>query len=409
VTGLTVNTGVRAALGKLLQAGFSEPQVVRWFGVPLVTDARYVPSTARRSVRKGIGGWIAVLVGGESLPASELGILTSDEVTALVDGGFLERQGDRLRARLALLPVMGLLLASDRIDEAGAEAVVMIDLSALSLGCSLPARIGSSLDVGCGAGLLALLCKRAGADALGSDIDRRSLEAAALNASINDLAPRWFVSDLMKQVPSARFDVITFNAPLLKAQLANSDPAAPSSYYLSDRGEALALEFLAELPSRLGGEALIQAQLTPGVEAALETLAKDHQVGTVRFAEAPDGTPHAVMVVRRGEPMRRRASVLLGPLCPVVDRRIVDALLAPRQIRPELTPLPAPWLELRESRQLDPRAARPWRQVRFGGQLIDDEELQLLQRLDGRPAADLNSAELEKLQRLVELGLVLLD
>src|SRR5438034_1055864 len=82
-----------------------------------------------------------------------------------------------------------------------------------------------------------------GAEALGSDVDRRSLQAAAINAEINQLQPRWFVSDLMKQVPRARFEVVTFNAPLLKAQLANPDPAAPSSYYTSDRGEPLALEF----------------------------------------------------------------------------------------------------------------------------------------------------------------------
>jgi SAM-dependent methyltransferase len=408
VTGLTGNTRVRAALGKLLQAGFAEQQVARWFGVPLVTDARYVPSAARRSVRKGIGGWIAVLVGGETLPLADLGIV--EDVEALVDGGFLERQGDRVRARVALLPVMGLILASDRIDQAGPDAVVMIDLSALNLARCLPPRMdGTTLDVGCGAGLLALLCARAGADALGSDVDRRSLQAAAINAEINDLRPRWFVSDLMKQVPRARFDVVTFNSPLLKAQLANPDPAAPSTYYLSERGEPLALEFFAELERHLGGEALVQAQLTDGVEAALDALAREHQVASIRFAEAPDGTPHAVIAIRRGEPMRRKLSVTLGPLCPVVERRMIEALLAPRELRAELTPLPAPWLELRESRQLDPRAPRPWRQVRFGAHVIDDDELKLLERLDGRTIADLNSAEIEKLRRLVDLGLILLQ
>jgi SAM-dependent methyltransferase len=410
VTGLTANTEVRAALARLVQAGFAEAQVARWFGVPLVTDARYVPSTARRSARKGIGGWIALLVGGETLPSADVGVLTSDEMDALVSAGFLERRGPELRANLALLPVMGLLIASDRVDEAGAEAVVMIDLSALNLARSLPPRMeGKSLDVGCGAGLLALLSRRAGADAMGSDVDRRALEAAALNAALNDLQPRWFVSDLMKQVPSAQFDFISFNAPLARAPLANADPAAPSTYYTSERGESLTLEFLAELPSRLRGEALVQAQLTPAVEAALATLAKDLQVGSVRFADAPDGTPHAVIVVRRAEPMRRTQSVTLGPLCPAVDRRVVEALLAPRRVSPGQTPLPAPWLELRESRQLDPRAARPWRQLRFGAYLIDDDELQLLLRLDGRTVADLNPAEIERLQRLVDLGLVLLD
>jgi len=315
-----------------------------------------------------------------------------------------------VRARVALLPVMGLLVASDRIDEAGADAVVMIDLSALSLARCLPAHLdGTTLDVGCGAGLLTLLCAQAGADALGSDVDRRSLQAAAINAEINGRKARWFVSDLMKQVPRARFDLVTFNAPLLKAQLANPDPAAPSSYYVSERGEELALEFFSELRERLGGEALIQAQLTTEVESALTELSLGFQVGSIRFAEAPDGTPHAVIVVRRGEPMRRKLSVTLGPLCPVVDRRMIEALLQPRDLQPELVALPAPWLELRQSRQLDPRAQQPWRQIRFGAHLIDDDELQLLEQLDGRPIADLNPAQIKMLRRLVELGLVLLQ
>src|SRR5205823_3999632 len=110
-----------------------------------------------------------------------------------------------------------------------------------------------------------------------------------------------------------------------------------------------------------------------------------------------------------GDPLRRKLSVTLGPLCPAVERRMIDALLAPRELRPELTPLPAPWLELRESRQLDPRAAKPWRQLRFGAHVIDDQELRLLESLDGRPISDLNPAQIEKLRRLVELGLVLLE
>jgi SAM-dependent methyltransferase len=403
---------LRAPLDKLARAGFTEENVARWFGVPLVSDARYVPSAVRRSLRKGVGGWIAVLVGGETLPASELGILDGDELALLCEGGLLERRDDGLRARLAILPVMGLHIASDRIDEAGADSVVMIDLSALNLARSLPLHAGgTALDVGCGAGLLALLQARAGAGVLGSDIDRRSLEAAAFNAALNGLQPRWFVSDLMKQVPSARFSRITFNAPLLRAQLTVSDPAAPSSYYTSERGEPLALEFLAELPARLAeeGEALIQAQLTPGFEAALDGLAREHRVGTIRFAEAPDGTPHAVIVVRRGgEPMRRKLTVTLGPLCPAVDRRIVDALLGPRALAPEASPLPAPWLELRESRQLVPHEPRPWRALSFGGQRIDDDERRLLERLDGRTLAELalDAADTERLERLVRLGLV---
>jgi SAM-dependent methyltransferase len=400
---------VRSAFARLLQAGFREDRVCRWFGVPVATDARYVPSTARRSLRKGIGGWIAILVGGELLP--DPGILAKEEVDGLVAAGLLERVGDQLRARLAVLPILDLFIASDRIDEAGEHAVVMIDLSALNLARSLPSRIkGRTLDVGCGAGLLTLLCARAGAEAIGSDVDRRSLEAAAFNASLNQLEPGLFVSDLMKQVPSARFDLITFNAPLLRAQLANSDPAAPSSYYTSDRGDDLALEFFAELPARLAGEALIQAQLTPRVNDALEALAKEFQVGAIRFADAPDGTPHAVIVIRRQpNAFLRKLTVSLGPLCTAVDRRIVESLMGSRELTPDRIPLPAPWLELRESRQLDPRAARPWQKKSFGAHVIDDEDLALLQKLDGRPIAQLAAAEVERIENLVALGLIVLE
>jgi hypothetical protein len=99
---------------------------------------------------------------------------------------------------------------------------------------------------------------------------------------------------------------------------------------------------------------------------------------------------------------------MLGPLCPAVDRRIVDALLGPRELAPALAPLPAPWLELRESRQLAPTEPRPWRALSFGSQRIDDDERRLLERLDGRTVAELalDAADSERLERLVRLGLV---
>jgi hypothetical protein len=147
------------------------------------------------------------------------------------------------------------------------------------------------------------------------------------------------------------------------------------------------------------------------MSALLDELARDHQVGSVRFAEAPDGTPHAVIVVRkRGAPFRRKQSVPLGPLCAAIDRRIVDALMAPRELAKDSSPLPAPWLELRESRQLDPRAAKAWRHLRFGSQAIDDDELRLLERLDGRSLRELglDDADRARLERLMDLALVIL-
>jgi SAM-dependent methyltransferase len=399
-------------LRTLEAAGFREAQVARWFGVPLVTDVRYVPSVARWAPRRGIGGWIALLVGGETVDEGQLGVA---DAGPLVDAGLLSRDAGRLRAEVAILPVRGLHVLSDRIDAAGADAVVMIDLSALNLARSMP-RLPSGakvLDVGCGAGVLTLLAAKQGARAIGSDLDRRSLAMARCNAALNGLEAEFVESDLLRGVPPGPYALVTFNAPLLRAAVATSDPAAPSSYYTSDRGDALALEFLAEVGARLddGGESLLQGQLTPAVYEALDERATELQIGSVRFADAPDGTPHAVILLRRGgTPFRRRAHVPLGPLCPVIDRRVVDALMGPRELGDGTTPLPAPWLELRESRQLVPAGAGGWRELRFGAHVIDDADLALLQKLDGRTLAQLALPDDERarLEKLVELASVIL-
>jgi methylase of polypeptide subunit release factors len=418
VTVLTLDSDkisrVRAAVRSLQALGFRDDVVARWFGVPLVTDARYVPSSVRRSQRRGVGGWIALLVGGEEVPEADLVVLEEADRAALVEAGLVERAGGRLRARVALVPILGLLLASDRIDAAGADAVVVPDISALNLAASLPPNAPDARvrDVGGGAGILSHRGARAGARAEGSDLDARALAAARLNAELNGLSARFREADLLAGA-DGRYQLITFNAPLLRAAMVESDPAASSRYYAAPRGEELALAFLAALPPHLSddGEALVHVQLTPAVDRALDALAAERPVLSVRFAEAPDGTPHAMVVMRgSGPPERRRARVPLSPVCPHVSRRILDALAAPRVLVDEVTPLPAPWLELRQSRQLVPPGAPAWRALRFGATTIDDGELALLERLQGQPlgALALDGDDRARLMRLVDLGLVIL-
>ncbi|HZS41599.1 MAG TPA: methyltransferase [Polyangia bacterium] len=405
----------RAALGRLVSGGFHERALERWFGVPLWTDVRYVhtPPASERP-RRGLGGWIALLVAGESVEEAALGVLDEAARAALVEAQLVERAGDRLRARVALWPLDGLLLASDRLD-AGADAVGAPDLSALNLAASLPARTGgAALDVGCGAGVAALLASRAGARAIGSDVDARALDFARLNALINDRDARFVEADLLGAAAGERFALVTFNAPLLRAPLASSDPHAPARYTQSPRGEALALEFLDGLAGVLapGGEALLHAQLTPAVERALDDWAARAEVVSLRFATALDGTPHALTSIRAsgGARGRRSPSVPLGPLCPHLRREILDAHHGARALAPDATPLAAPWLELRVSRQLAAEGAPAWRAATFGGVPVDDATIALLERLRGGALADLalDGDDRARLEELVARGLVIL-
>lgn len=390
------NEAVRGALGRLVAMGFAERQVSAWFAVPLITDARFVRPRADRP-RRGLGGWIALFVAGEAVEAGGLG----DELAPLEAAGWIAREGDRVRARVKLLPLFGLLMASDAT--LGEQAVGAPDVSALNTAACLPARLaGAALDVGCGAGLIGLLAARAGANVIGSDVDERALAFARLNADVNGVNIRLAHADLYG-AERGPFALIVFNAPLLRAPIA-IDPGAAPRYLASPRGEALALELVRGLAERLApdGEALLHAQLTPALETALGALAESGRAAvSLVFAEAPDGTRHALTSIRPGRGRR----VLLTPLTsllPHLRRELLDAYHAPVALAPDATPLAAPWLVLRDERQLGGR----WRQSHFGAAAIDDDDRALLESLDGRPLAELRLDQ-ERLARLIERGLVI--
>ncbi|MGZ3443799.1 MAG: hypothetical protein ACXVDD_29970, partial [Polyangia bacterium] len=154
---------------------------------------------------------------------------------------------------------------------------------------------------------------------------------------------------------------------------------------------------------------LLHAQLTPAVEAALDEHAARAAVGSVIFAHAPDGTPHALTEIRvAAAPSRRRALVPLSPACPHLQRAIFDALAAPRALDDGATPLPAPWLELRTRERFD-GGRRPLG-VTFGGVAVDADDVALLDRLRGEPlgALGLTSTARERLCVMIDRGHVIL-
>jgi protein-L-isoaspartate O-methyltransferase len=384
-------------------AGFDEANIGRWFSVPLVTDARFVRRPPARP-RRGLGAWIALLVAGEPLPrASFLPAPSDDELAAWSALGLVAVVDGLVQPRATVLPWRGLLVASPP-----AEA---FDVSALNVAASLPAAC-SLWDVGCGAGLLALAAARAGARVFASDVDDELVTWARLNAALNGLPLELALGDLLAAAPAgARFHTLVFNAPLLRAPLATADEAP--RYTSSPRGEALALELLDGAPARLDddGRILLHAQLTHEVSVALDRWAERSAVTCVRFAEAPDGTPHALTEIRvAAAPGRRDVRVPLSPACLHLSRAIFDALAGSRELAPEVTPLPAPWLELRTSEQFPDGGQRRTLRLTFGGVALAAEELALLDRLRGGSLASLQlaGADRERLESLVARGLVIL-
>jgi SAM-dependent methyltransferase len=411
------------ALTRLVATGYTEDNLCRFWRVPVVSDVRYAPAPPPdERPRKHLGAWFALLVAGESLPAS---LFPPADLTDLTEAGLLEQitgDGSRLfgcdpgppaqaeqpnnrdpspvapvallRATVALLPVAGVLVAGDRFDAIGEDAVTALDLSAVNVAHCLPERLDGRrvLDVGCGAGLLSLVAARRGARVVGGDVHREALAHARRNAALAGLDISFVESDLFANV-SGDFDLIVFNAPLMRAPLAQSGDA-PSRYVQSSRGEELALAFLA---GARAPEILLHAQLTPAIDAALR--ARDAAVVQIIFARAPDGTPHALTSIRAGEPPGvRRIEVPLSRFCPHLSRPIVDALH--RNIGE--TWRAAPWLELRDTRRLD---TQPSRALAFGAHPIDADDLALLER-GPVDAGTLDPDTLARLHRLAALGLM---
>jgi SAM-dependent methyltransferase len=394
---------LRELFTRVREAGFDDANVTRWFAVPLVTDARWTAPLAGRT-RRGLGGWIALWVAGEAIASAVLAPQpTADERAALVTLGLVDDDGVTLRPRARVLPWRGLMIASPPGEQ--------FDISALNVAASLPASASARVwDVGCGAGLLSLQAARAGAVVLASDVDAELVGWTRLNAELHGLEVACAVGDLLAAAPAeARFDIIVFNAPLLRAPLAVADAA--TRYVSSPRGEALALAFLDGVAVRLraGGRVLLHAQLTAAVAAALDAWAVRARAVSVVFAHAPDGTPHALTEIdTSAAPARRQLHVPLSPACPHLGRAILDAAAAPGVLDDDATPRPAPWLELRTSERFDGR--RRVLDRRFGGVAVDDADVALLERLVGAPLATLGLApgERERLGDLVGRGLVLL-
>lgn len=167
---------------------------------------------------------------------------------ALVRTGALEREGDRVRAPLRLIPFHGLWIASDDFD--GEDPVMGPGMTTDELLRCVDWRgVGSALDIGCGAGQITLVARAAGVrEAVGVDIDPRALAYARLNARLNELECEWYQGDLLAPVTGRRFDAIV-SQPAYVARPTSLDTV--TFLHGGARGDELAHRIIAGLEGAL--------------------------------------------------------------------------------------------------------------------------------------------------------------
>ncbi len=224
-----------------------------------------------------------LFVYGADVPEAALdAALGSSLLTALTDAGWLTDRADSLRSLFRVLPFEGLWFLHDD-PAAGAEAVMGPGPTTLQLvrwtgevtGCSV-------LDVGCGAGTLALVASRRGARrALGTDVNARAIDVAAFNARLNGVEAEFRVGSLFEPLKGERFDRVLAQPPYVTLP-----PNLPQVTYLHGgaHGDELAMKLLAGLDAAVAprGQALMlfdsavrQEPLIERVRAALGTAALD--------------------------------------------------------------------------------------------------------------------------------------
>jgi SAM-dependent methyltransferase len=200
----------------------------------------------------------------EPLPAAEAReALGAELADALVRAGILAPSADgaELAARFMITPTaLNLWLLSDSL-EAGRDAVMGPGSGTEYIARLVPARLGgTALDVGCGAGTLALVAARAGARrAVGVDINERAVEIARFNARLNGLAAEFRVGDGVAPVSGEAFDLVLSQPPFVVR------PAGGPDYtflFGGAEGDELPRRLLREIAPVLapGGRALMLLQ-----------------------------------------------------------------------------------------------------------------------------------------------------
>lgn len=122
-------------------------------------------------------------------------------------------------------------------------------------GAGLTQSGGRFLEVGCGAGGIALMAARYGWDVHACDIDQNAVDATAANAELNGLTVNAVQSDLFSALPGEKFDVILFNQPFFHL----TREISVEERTLSDFGGQLHARFMADAKQHLapGGRVLI--------------------------------------------------------------------------------------------------------------------------------------------------------
>lgn len=183
------------------------------------------------------------------------------ELAPWIEGGLLDASSEGVVSRWRIAPFHGAWLIGDALDHGGDAVMAAGGLTSILARAVLPVEPDARcLDLGCGAGALAVTMAATSRRVMAVDINPRAVALTRVNASLNGVSQlETAVGDLFEPLRGARFDRIVSQPPFL--------PQVPDSRHTTflhggSRGDELAMRVLAETLDHLdtGGRAYVLSE-----------------------------------------------------------------------------------------------------------------------------------------------------
>jgi len=281
-----------AALGaQLRDAGLHARALAAWAGTARVA-ALPARLDALPPATTPAGAALALFVAGAEVERSRLRGLPDAAIDALVAHGLAERDGDRLRARVAVVPLGAALVVCDRLDApVERDLVCWPDDSSHHLAAAIPSgRRADWLDLGCGSAFAALARPELAHRIAGVDVNPRAVHHARLGAALSGIShlaiARGDIGD-----PHDAAELVTCNAPMpaepaARRGDANGDRLVPEVWRRAEPDFFARLWPALERAVRPGGLIVVHA-----ASAALLPALADAPGERVIVDYTPDGVP----------------------------------------------------------------------------------------------------------------------
>lgn len=173
--------------------------------------------------QSALNALVRLFLAGQSIDARTLlQLLPKSDLDLCTELGLIEHRDGRVYPLIVLVPMGTLLFASHAFGFAASDQAADFVLPASThstrylKNLTLRDRVGSTLDLGCGCGVHALLAAAHSKRVVATDISKTALEFTAFNASLNQVDNiELLQGSLFEPVRHQQFDLIVSNPPFV--------------------------------------------------------------------------------------------------------------------------------------------------------------------------------------------------